>query len=69
MPTLRHLCVFEVVVDILIIKGPVPLGGTPLKEIHVLPLAVTIIYYLFASAGIIFTLICFFFTVIFRNKR
>ena len=47
----------------------VPHDGTPIKETVVLAVPLTVVMYLLATTGVVFTFICFIFTVYFRKSK
>lgn len=57
------MCLLNMVAD------SVPADGSPENLIVPVFLPVAIIYYVVASAGIIFALVCLFFNIIFRNRK
>ncbi len=50
-------------------SGLTPYDGTPLKKIHHHPIQLITVYYILATAGLVFVAVCFLFNVIFRKKR
>ena len=49
--------------------GGVPHDGTPIKQTVVLAVPLTVVMYLLATTGVVFTFICFGFTVYFRKSK
>ena len=47
----------------------VPHDGTPIKQTVVIAVPLTVVMYLLATTGVVFTLICFGFTVYFRKSK
>ena len=47
----------------------VPSDGTPIEVQHYPFLALLVLVYLFAMAGLVFTVVCLVFNVIFRNHK
>ena len=53
----------------LIILDDIPNDGIPIDDVVTVSLALTVLYVIFAVAGIVFAVICPVFTLIFRNKK
>ena len=49
--------------------GGVPLDGSPITVINFPRLSLTIICYIYATAGIIVAIDCFVFNLVFRNRK
>ena len=54
--------------NMLILEG-IPNDGTPIEETVTVSIAVTVVYVIFAAAGLIFTTVCLLFIISFRKKR
>ncbi len=52
-----------------LLSGTIPPDGTPLKLINSQPLGLAIAYYIIAAFGILFTIACFLFNVIYRKRK
>ena len=63
MITLKYLIYNYFVAEI------VPFDGSPLSKVVTVPLAAIIPIYTMATVGIIFAIICFLFTLIFRRRK
>ena len=64
-------CVIEKVIILLILisDDSAPYDGTPREVLHLNHVSLVVIYSIFASAGLVFTIVCLLFTLIFREKR
>ena len=47
----------------------IPNDGTPIEEVVTVSVALTVVYVVFAVAGLVFTAVCIMFTIIFRERR
>ena len=47
----------------------IPNDGTPIEEVVTVSVALTVVYVVFAVAGLVFTAVCVIFTIIFRKRR
>ena len=50
-------------------SGGAPYDGSATSERHGSPLAMEIIYSILPAVGLIFTVVCFFFNLLFRNAK
>ena len=62
-------CSSRVVFGVATIPDGVPIDGVPVEEVVTVSLGLTVLYVFLATAGIVFALVCFTFTLIFRNKK
>ena len=47
----------------------IPNDGVPIEKVVTVSVALTVVYVVFAVAGLVFTAVCLLFTIIFRDKR
>ena len=47
----------------------VPNDGVPIEDVMTVSVALTVVYAVFAAAGLAFAVVCIFFTLIFRNRK
>ena len=52
-----------------IIIAGIPYDGSPEEVIHANEIALAIIYFIFATIGLLFVLVCLVFNIVFRNKK
>ena len=49
--------------------GGIPNDGSPITKVTVVDLSATVILYLLATLGIVFTIFCLIFNIIFKDKK
>ena len=54
---------------IMTFAGGVPFDGIPARRTETVSLALAVVIYLFAVAGIIFAIVCLTFNCVFRNRK
>ena len=64
-----HMALMLWLVTFLIVLGGVPYDGAVREELHGNHQALIILYSIAASAGLVFTVFCLLFNVVFRNRK
>lgn len=52
-----------------ILADGIPSDGIPIEEVVKVSIALTVVYVMLATAGLVFAAVCLIFTLIFRQKR